>query len=92
MINFIYLLLSGAFSLVLIWLLRASDEKLARTRKSVRLKLSASARALLGASVFLPGVVLISISQISVLFSWFGTLTVLGWLIARNGQNSRSVT
>ena len=82
MISFISFLLASAFSLALIWLLRASDEKLARTARTNRIEIPSSVRTLVSIGVFLPGIVLLAIPQVGVFFSWFGTLTVLGWLIA----------
>ena len=82
MISLISFVLASGFSLAIIWILRASDPKLARAAKVSRLDLSSPIRTALAVSVFLPGAVLLAIPQVGVFFSWFGTITVVGWLIA----------
>lgn len=81
-------LLALAFSSTLIWFLRASDKKLARTTRTKRLELNATIRAMLALGVFLPGIALLATSQVGVFFSWMGALSVLGWLVARRERNS----
>lgn len=82
--------LASGFSLALIWILRASDPKLARVAKASRINLSSPVRTALAVCVFLPGAILLAIPQIGVFFSWFGALTVIGWLIALRPPKSGS--
>lgn len=90
MISLVSFVLASGLSLALIWVLRASDPKLARAAKVSRLDLSSPIRTALAVCVFLPGAVLLAIPQIGVFFSWFGTLTVIGWLIALKPPKSGS--
>lgn len=82
MMSLVTFLLAGCLSLVLVWLLRASDPKLARAAKLNRMKLTPMMRATLAVGVFLPGAILLGIGHVGVFFNWLGTLTVIGWLIA----------
>lgn len=92
MISLLTFLLSSSLSLALIWFLRASDPKLARTAKLNRMELSQVMRATLGAGVILPGAILLAIGHVGVFFSWFGTLTVIGWLIALKRPKSGALS
>ena len=91
MISAVSFVIASTFSLALVWILRASDKKLARIAKINRLKLSSIVRTVLAVGVFLPGAVLLAVPQVGVFFSWFGTLTVLGWLIAQRRPKSTMI-
>ena len=85
MTTFLLFLIAGVVSIVGVVLLRARDEKRLRVFGIPGEAFSPLLRAGLWTVVLLPGAVLLLLSQFSAFLSWFGVLTVAGWLIAAQG-------
>ena len=82
-------LIASIVSVFAVFLLRARDEKRLRVFGVVGDAVSLRLRAGLWGVVLLPGVALLLLSQFSAFLSWFGLLTVAGWLLAAQGPKPK---
>ena len=89
MTTFFLFLVASIVSVCAVFLLRARDEKRLRVFGVAGKAVSPRVRAGLWGVVFLPGVALLLLSHVSAFLSWFGLLTVSGWLIAAQGAGRK---
>lgn len=91
MTTFFLFLIASIVSVVAVFLLRARDEKRLRVLGAGGdVAASPRVRAVLWIVVFLPGLALLLSSQFSAFLSWFGLLTVAGWLVSAQGAGRKT--
>lgn len=90
MTTFVAFLIATAVSVASVFLLRATDEKRRRVFFGDRETFAPAVRAMGWGGIVLPGLVLLGMQHYSAFLSWFGLITVAGWLIAARAPQSNS--
>lgn len=90
MTTFIVFLIATVVSVGAVFLLRSVDDKRRRIFFSDRERIPPAIRLLGWLGVFGPGIILFGFQQYSAFLSWFGMITVIGWLIAARAPVSKS--
>ena len=87
---FLGFLIALLVSVGAIFLLRATDDKRRRVFLGDRETSAPAVKAMGWVGVIAPGLILFGFQQYSAFLSWFGLITVVGWLIAARSPRSRS--
>ena len=83
-------LIASIVSVGAIFLLRSTDDKRRRVFLGDRESSAPAVKAMGWAGVFVPGLILFGLQQYSAFLSWFGLITVAGWLIAARTPQSKT--
>ncbi len=89
MTTFVVFSIAMAVSVCAVFLLRSIDDKRRRIFFRDRERGAPAMRLLGWIGVLAPGLILFGSQQYSAFLSWFGMITVIGWLIAARAPSSR---